>query len=41
MHRNELLPYLSPVHSPMLCTAVYMRKCQGVTGNTREALGKN
>jgi iron only hydrogenase large subunit-like protein len=24
MHNNELLKYLSPVHSPMLCTAVYM-----------------
>ena len=31
MHRNELVKYLSPVHSPMLCTAVYMRKYEGVT----------
>ncbi|MDR2727977.1 MAG: methyl-accepting chemotaxis protein [Chitinispirillales bacterium] len=31
MHRNELLKYLSPVQSPMLCTAVYMRKYEGVT----------
>jgi len=30
MHRHELLPYLSPVHSPMLCTAVYMKKYDGV-----------
>jgi iron only hydrogenase large subunit-like protein len=30
MHRNELLQYLSPVHSPMLCTAVFMRKYEGV-----------
>jgi iron only hydrogenase large subunit-like protein/urease beta subunit len=30
-YRNELLPYLSPVHSPMLCTAIYMRRYQNVT----------
>jgi hypothetical protein len=30
MHRNDLLKYLSPVHSPMLCTAVYMRKYEKV-----------
>ena len=30
-HRHKLLPYLSPVHSPMACAAVYMRG-QGVTG---------
>ena len=30
-HRHELLPYLSPVHSPMACAAIYMRK-QGVSG---------
>ena len=30
MHRNELLKYLSPVHSPMLCTAVYMRKYRNI-----------
>jgi iron only hydrogenase large subunit-like protein len=29
-HRPELAPHLSPVHSPMLCTAVYMRKYEGV-----------
>jgi ferredoxin len=27
---NDLLKYLSPVHSPMLCLAVYMRKYDGV-----------
>ena len=25
-YANELIPYLSPVHSPMLCTAVYIKK---------------
>lgn len=24
-HRQDLLPHLSPVHSPMACTAIYMR----------------
>jgi len=32
MYRGELKKYLSPVHSPMLCTAVYMRKYDGITG---------
>jgi iron only hydrogenase large subunit-like protein len=31
MHRHDLIPYLSPVHSPMLCTAVYMKKNQGIS----------
>ena len=31
MHKTELLPYLSPIHSPMLCTAIYMRKYMGIT----------
>ncbi|MCL2284657.1 MAG: SpoIIE family protein phosphatase [Fibromonadales bacterium] len=31
MHRTELVKHLSPVQSPMLCTAVYMRKYEGVT----------
>ncbi len=31
-HRPELLPYLSPVHSPMACVAVYMRKVLGYRG---------
>ncbi|MDR1125802.1 MAG: methyl-accepting chemotaxis protein [Deltaproteobacteria bacterium] len=30
LHNNALLPYLSPVHSPMLCTAIYMRKYQRI-----------
>jgi iron only hydrogenase large subunit-like protein len=30
IHKNELLKYLSPVHSPMLCTAVYMQKYERV-----------
>jgi NAD-dependent dihydropyrimidine dehydrogenase PreA subunit len=30
MHRNDILKYLSPVHSPMLCTAVYMRKYERI-----------
>ena len=30
MHKNELIKNLSPIHSPMLCTAVYMRNYSGV-----------
>jgi len=30
IHKNELLKYLSPVHSPMLCTAVYMQRYEKV-----------
>jgi iron only hydrogenase large subunit-like protein len=30
VHNNELLPYLSPVQSPMLCTAIYMRRYQRI-----------
>lgn len=30
--RNELLPNLSPIHSPMLCLAVYIRKVLGYNG---------
>jgi iron only hydrogenase large subunit-like protein len=30
IHNHSLLPYLSPVHSPMLCTAVYMKKYEGI-----------
>jgi len=26
LHEHDLIKYLSPVHSPMLCTAVYMKK---------------
>ncbi|GBU24712.1 iron only hydrogenase [Fibrobacteria bacterium R8-3-H12] len=35
MHRNDILKYLSPVQSPMLCTAIYMRKYEKV--NTKIA----
>jgi iron only hydrogenase large subunit-like protein len=31
MHRNELLPYLSPVQSPMMCVAIYMKKYHKIT----------
>jgi len=30
MHRGELVKYLSPIQSPMLCTAVYMRKYRNI-----------
>lgn len=31
-YRREIIPSLSPVVSPMMCTAVYMRKYAGFTG---------
>ncbi len=31
-YKKELVSSLSPIHSPMLCTAVYMRKYLGITG---------
>lgn len=31
-HRPSLLPYLSPVQSPMGCLAVYLREYRGLTG---------
>ncbi len=31
LHKTELVKNLSPIHSPMLCTAVYMRKYEKVT----------
>ncbi len=31
-HKPELIPSLSPIHSPMLCTAVYIRKVMGFRG---------
>lgn len=31
-HRPELIPHLSPVHSPMSCLAVYVRKVLGFRG---------
>ena len=30
IHNPSLLQYLSPVHSPMLCTAIYMRKYENI-----------
>jgi len=30
MHRHDLLPRLSPVHSPMACTSIYMKKHRGI-----------
>jgi len=30
MHRQELVQYLSPVQSPMLCTAIFMKKYEGI-----------
>jgi NAD-dependent dihydropyrimidine dehydrogenase PreA subunit/Holliday junction resolvasome RuvABC endonuclease subunit len=35
MHRPEMVRFLSPIHSPMLCTAVYMKKYEGI--NTKIA----
>ena len=31
-YKKDLVGNLSPIHSPMLCTAVYMRKYLGITG---------
>lgn len=31
-HKHELINSLSPIHSPMLCTAIYIRKYLGYTG---------
>lgn len=31
-HKPELIPHMSPVHSPMLCLAVYIRKYLGFSG---------
>ena len=30
IYKHDLLPYLSPVHSPMLCTAIYMKKYENI-----------
>jgi len=30
---HELLKYLSPVHSPMLCTAIFMKQYEGIHDN--------
>jgi len=32
LYRHELLPCLSPVHSPMSCAALYMKKYLGIEG---------
>lgn len=32
-HRHDLIPSLSPVHSPISCTAVYLRKYMGIKGD--------
>ena len=31
-HKPELIPHLSPIHSPMMCIAIYMRKILGFQG---------
>ena len=31
-HSPELIPHLAPVHSPVMCGAIYMRKYKGITG---------
>lgn len=31
-HKTELIPNLSPIHSPMMCIAIYMRKVMGFQG---------
>lgn len=31
-HRQELVSHLSPIHSPMLCLAIYIKKVLGYTG---------
>ena len=30
-HQPELIDLLAPVHSPMMCTAIYLRKYAGVS----------
>ena len=30
LYRHDLLKYLSPVHSPMACISIYMKKYQGI-----------
>ncbi len=29
-YKPELIPYLAPIHSPSLCTAIYMKKYKGI-----------
>ena len=33
VYRHDLLPKLSPVHSPMACASIYMKKYQGIDDN--------
>ncbi len=33
MHKTELIPRHSPVHSPMLCAAIFMKKYMHVEGS--------
>ena len=30
MYRHDLIPRLSPIHSPMACAAIYMKRYQGI-----------
>ena len=32
-YKHEILPYLAPVHSPMICTAIYMNKYLNIKNN--------
>jgi len=32
-YRHDLLPKLSPIHSPMTCTAIYLKKYLGISDN--------
>lgn len=32
VYKKELLPYLAPVQSPMMCTAIYLKRYEGVKG---------
>jgi hypothetical protein len=33
LHKHELVSYLSPVHSPMLCTAIFMKRYENISDN--------
>jgi iron only hydrogenase large subunit-like protein/uncharacterized coiled-coil DUF342 family protein len=44
LYRKELLPYLAPVQSPMMCTAIYLRdylKVQGKIAFLSPCIGKS
>jgi len=32
-YQVELLPYLIPIHSPLMCTAIYLKKYQNISDN--------